>query len=134
MAKGFDPNALFTQARKMKEDMGRVQDDLKNRMVEGQAPEGLVTVVANGLQEVEAVRIKPAAVDPDDLEELEDLILVAVRAALEKAKALHEEEMSKITGGMDLPGLSHGLDWEYKPCFGTAFCLAESHWQGVCDG
>ncbi len=105
MAKGFDPNALFTQARKMKEDMGRVQDDLKNRMVEGQAPEGLVTVVANGLQEVEAVRIKPAAVDPDDLEELEDLILVAVRAALEKAKALHEEEMSKITGGMDLPGL-----------------------------
>ena len=101
--KGFDPNALFAQAKKMKEDMNRVQDDLKARMVEGKAADGLVSVVANGNQEIEAVRIKPSAVDPDDLEELEDLILVAVRAALEKAKALNDEEMSKITGGMNLP-------------------------------
>lgn len=106
MAKSFDPNALFSQAKKMKEDMARVQEDLKQRMVEGKAPEGLVSVVANGLQEVEAIRIKPDAVDPDDLEELEDLILVAVRQALGKARALHDTEMSKITGGMDLPGMS----------------------------
>ncbi|MAB90423.1 MAG: YbaB/EbfC family nucleoid-associated protein [Planctomycetes bacterium] len=105
MAKSFDPNALFSQAKKMKDDMARVQEDLKQRMVEGKAPEDLVSVVANGLQEVEAIRIKPAAVDPDDLEELEDLILVAVRQALDKARALHEAEMSKITGGMDLPGM-----------------------------
>ncbi|MEE2712368.1 MAG: YbaB/EbfC family nucleoid-associated protein [Planctomycetota bacterium] len=105
MAKSFDPNALFSQAKKMKDDMARVKEDLKQRMVEGKAPEDLVSVVANGLQEVEAIRIKPAAVDPDDLEELEDLILVAVRQALDKARALHEAEMSKITGGMDLPGM-----------------------------
>ena len=105
MAKSFDPNALFSQAKKMKDDMARVQEDLKQRMVEGKAPEDLVSVVANGLQEVEAIRIKPAAVDPDDLEELEDLILVAVRQALDKARELHEAEMSKITGGMDLPGM-----------------------------
>jgi DNA-binding YbaB/EbfC family protein len=106
MAKSFDPNALFTQAKRMKEDMARVQEDLKQRMVEGKAPEDLVSVVANGLQEVEAIRIKPAAIDPDDLEELEDLILIAVRQALDKARALHEAEMSKITGGMDLPGMA----------------------------
>lgn len=103
--KGFDPNALFSQAKKLKEDMAKVQDDLKQRMVEGKAADGLVTCVANGNQEVEAIRIKPDAVDPDDLEELEDLILVAVRNALEKARELHESEMSKITGGMDMPGM-----------------------------
>ena len=105
MAKSFDPNALFTQAKRMKEDMARVQEDLKQRMVEGKAPEDLVSVVANGLQEVEAIRIKPAAFDPDDLEEWEDLILIAVRQALDKARALHETEMSKITGCIDLPGM-----------------------------
>jgi len=103
--KGFDPNALFSQAKKLKEDMARVSDDLKSRMVEGKAGDGLVTCVANGNQEVEAIRIKPDAIDPDDLEELEDLILVAVRNALEKARELHESEMSKITGGMDMPGM-----------------------------
>ena len=104
--KGFDPNALFNQAKKLKEQMAHVQDDLKERMVEGQAANGLVTVVANGNREIEAIRIKPDAVDPDDLEELEDLILVAVRDALSKANELHEREMGKVTGGMDLPGMT----------------------------
>ncbi|MAG33088.1 MAG: YbaB/EbfC family nucleoid-associated protein [Deltaproteobacteria bacterium] len=104
--KSFDPNALFSQAKKMKEEMEKVQGDLKQRMVEGKAADGLVTVVANGNQEIEAIRIKPEAIDdPQDPEELEDLVLIAVRNALEKAKALNEEEMGKITGGMGLPGM-----------------------------
>lgn len=103
--KGFDPNQLMAQAKKMKDEMARVQEQLKERMVEGKAGDGLVTVVCNGNQEVEAIRIKPAAVDPDDLEELEDLVLVAVREALQKSRALSEAEMGKLTGGMNLPGM-----------------------------
>jgi len=102
---GMDPNALMAQARKMREDMARIEQDLGERNVEGNAGDGLVTVVANGNQEVKAVRIKASAIDPDDPDLLEDLVLVAVRQALEKAKALHEEEMGKVTGGMDSPGL-----------------------------
>lgn len=101
--KGFDPNQLFAQAKKMKDEMARVQDDLKERMVEGKASGGLVSAVANGNQEIVAVRIKPDAVDPDDLELLEDLILVAVKEALEKARAMNEEAMGQVTGGMGLP-------------------------------
>jgi hypothetical protein len=103
--KGFDPNQLMAQAKKMKDEMARVQEQLKERMVEGKAGDGLVTVVCNGNQEVEAIRIKPAAVDPDDLEELEDLVLVAVREALQKSRVLSEAEMGKLTGGMNLPGM-----------------------------
>jgi DNA-binding YbaB/EbfC family protein len=101
----LDPNALLGQARKMKEQMERVERDLRERMVEGRAGGGAVTVVANGAKEIEAVRIKPEAVDPEDLSLLEDLLLVALREALEKAGQLHEAEMSKVTGGMNLPGL-----------------------------
>jgi DNA-binding YbaB/EbfC family protein len=89
----------------MKDEMAKVQDDLKARMVEGQSAAGLVSVIANGNQQIEAVRIKPEAINPDDLSELEDLILVAVRAALDKAKELHEKEMAKVTGGMSIPGI-----------------------------
>lgn len=103
--KGFDPDALFAQARKMKDQMAEVEKDLAERMVEGKAGDGLVTVVCSGSLEVQAIRLKPAAVDPDDLELLEDLLLVAVKSALEKATALRDGEMSKVTGGMNLPGM-----------------------------
>jgi DNA-binding YbaB/EbfC family protein len=104
--KGFDPNALFQQARKMKEEMGRVQEDLAGRMVEGKAPGGAVRIVVNGNSEVQAVNIQPEAIDPDDSSFLEDLVMVAVKDALEKARHLHDEAMEKATGGMGgLPGL-----------------------------
>ena len=103
--KGLDPNALFAQAKKMKDEMARIQNDLKDRMVEGKATGGLVTVVANGNQDVVAVRIKPDAVDKSDLSLLEDLVLLAVKDAMEKAKKLNEEALSKVTGGMNVPGL-----------------------------
>lgn len=103
--KGFDPNALFNQAKKLKDEMEKVQASLKERMVEGQSAGGLVSVVANGNQQIEAIRINPDAVNLDDLSELEDLVLVAVRSALEKAKELNEREMAKVTGGMSIPGI-----------------------------
>jgi DNA-binding YbaB/EbfC family protein len=100
MMKNFDPQALMSQAKRMKDQLARVQEDLKERMVEATAPGGLVTVVASGTQEIQAIRIKPEAVDPSDVEMLEDLVTVAVKGALEKAKKLHDEEMGKVTGGM----------------------------------
>ncbi len=103
--KGLDPNALFSQAKKMKEEMARVQDDLKERRVEGRAGGGIVTVVANGNQEVEAVKIKPEAIDPSDPGLLEDLVLLAVKDALEKSRKLNEEAMKHVTGGLGIPGL-----------------------------
>lgn len=101
--KGLDPNALFAQARKLKDEMARAQDDLKQRMVEGKAGGGLVTVTANGNQQVEAIRIQPAAVDKDDVSLLEDLVLLAVKDALEKARKLNEDVMGRLSSGMGLP-------------------------------
>jgi DNA-binding YbaB/EbfC family protein len=98
--KNFDPQSLMSQAKRMKEELAKVQNDLKERMVEGVAGGGLVTVVASGAQEIQAIRIKPEAVDPSDVEMLEDLVTVAVKAALDKAKKLNESEMSKVTGGL----------------------------------
>jgi DNA-binding YbaB/EbfC family protein len=93
----FDPNALLAQAQKMQADMRKVQDELRNRMVEGSAGGGLVSVVVNGLSEPQAVKIKGDACDPSDTEMLEDLVLVALKAAMDKAKKLNEEEMRKVS-------------------------------------
>lgn len=96
----FDPKSLMSQAKRMKDELAKIQNDLKDRMVEGVAAGGLVTVVANGNQEIQAIRIKPDAVDKSDVEMLEDLVLVAVKAALEKSKKLQEQETAKVTGGL----------------------------------
>jgi DNA-binding YbaB/EbfC family protein len=101
--KGFDPNQLFAQAKKVREEMERAERDLQKRMVEGRSAQDLVTVIMNGMREIQAVMIRPDAVDPDDLELLEDLVLAAVKEATEKAQKLHDEAMGKATGG--LPGL-----------------------------
>lgn len=98
--KNFDPQSLMSQAKRMKDELAKIQNDLKERMVEGVAGGGLVTVVANGVQEIQAVRIKPEAVDKSDVEMLEDLVTVAVKAALEKAKKLQDSETARVTGGL----------------------------------
>jgi DNA-binding YbaB/EbfC family protein len=98
--KNFDPQSLMSQAKRMKDELAKIQNDLKERMVEGVAGGGLVTVVANGVQEIQAIRIKPDAVDKSDVEMLEDLVTVAVKAALEKSKKLQESETSRVTGGL----------------------------------
>ncbi len=98
-------NNLMQMAQKMQRDLARINDDLKERMVEGTAGDGAVSVIANGAQEIQAIRIAPVAVDPDDVETLEDLLIVAVNQALEAARELHKTETEKVTGGVSMPGL-----------------------------
>lgn len=96
---------LMKQAQEMQAKMARVQEELEAREVEGTAGGGMVTVRMNGKQEVLGLTIKPEAVDPDDVEMLEDLVLAAIREARNHAETLMQTEMAKVTGGMNLPGL-----------------------------
>ncbi|MGI6685401.1 MAG: YbaB/EbfC family nucleoid-associated protein [Bacillota bacterium] len=96
---------MMKQVQKMQADMARLQEELTTREVEASAGGGMVTVVANGKQEVISIKIKPEAVDPDDVEMLEDLVLAAVKEALRKSQEMVTEEMNKITGGIKIPGL-----------------------------
>ncbi len=97
---------MMQQLRKMQQEMARVQDELANTTVEGTAAGGVVTVLVNGEFRVTKLTIKPEAVDPDDIDTLEDLLVVAVNDAIGKAKALSEQKMGKLTGGMKIPGMS----------------------------
>jgi DNA-binding YbaB/EbfC family protein len=96
---------LLKQAQDMQRRMQETQQALAERVLEGSAGGGVVKARVNGNQELQSVHIDPAAVDPDDVAGLEDLVTVAVRQALAAAKQLREEETAKITGGMNLPGL-----------------------------
>jgi len=100
---GMDPRNLLKQAQKMQSDLKRLQDDLKDRIVEGKAGGDAVVAYANGNQELVQLKIDPGVVDPDDIEELEDLVVAAVRSALEESRKMYEEETGRITGGLNLP-------------------------------
>ncbi|MCP5004944.1 MAG: YbaB/EbfC family nucleoid-associated protein [Planctomycetes bacterium] len=95
------------QAVTMQKKMEEVQRELKERVIEAGAGGGMVTVQANGKQEVLNIKIDPEVVNPDDVQMLEDLVLAAVSQALKKSQEMHQEEMSKITGGLNVPGLSN---------------------------
>jgi DNA-binding YbaB/EbfC family protein len=97
-------NQMMKQAKKMQEQMEKIQQELGSKTVEGTA-QGVVTVVANGHKQVLSITIKPEAVDPEDVEMLQDLILTAVNDAIKKAEELSNKEMSRMTGGMKIPGL-----------------------------
>ena len=99
---GANMQKLMKQAQKMQADMARVQEELKDMTVEGSAGGGMVTVTANGAQEILAIHVKPEAVDPDDVEMLEDLLLAASKEALRLSKELAAAEMQKVTGGMNM--------------------------------
>ncbi len=107
MATGFggDMGSLLKQAQEMQKRMQAAKGELANQHVEGKAGGGAVVVTMTGEREIHAVKIDPAAVDPDDVETLEDLVKVAVKQALAAAKALEDQEMSKVTGGLNLPGM-----------------------------
>ncbi|NLH31924.1 MAG: YbaB/EbfC family nucleoid-associated protein [Firmicutes bacterium] len=100
---------MLKQVQKMQADMAKAQEELKTKTVEASAGGGVVTVTANGAQEIVAVKIKPEAVDPDDVEMLEDLVMAAVNEALRKAQELAAQEMQKVAGGLNIPGLPPGL-------------------------
>jgi|SRR5215467_6432532 len=98
---------LMKQAQKMQQQMLAAQEELAAAEVIGTAAGGKVSVTVNGSGEVQAVSIDPSVVDPDDVETLEDLVLLAIREATEAARALTEEKMGPLTaglGGFGLPG------------------------------
>ena len=106
MASGFgDMQSLLKQAQEMQRRMQDTMRSLGERILEGTSGGGVVKAYVNGNQELQAVKIDKAAVDPDDVDTLEDLVTTAVRQALVAAKELREKETSKVTGGMNLPGL-----------------------------
>jgi DNA-binding YbaB/EbfC family protein len=108
MVGGFgDMSHLLRQAQQMQSRMAKLDADLKERVLEGTAGGGAVKVYVNGALEVVGVKLSKDAVDPEDVETLEDLVQAAVSQALKKAKELKEAEMSKITGGLNLPGISY---------------------------
>ncbi len=102
---GFNMQKLMKQAQKMQADVARIQEELQDKTVEGMAGGGMVKATANGAQEVVAISINPEVIDAEDPEMLEDLVLAAVREALNNAKEMAAEEMGKVTGGMGLPGM-----------------------------
>ncbi len=100
MPKKFD---FLKQAQKLQSEMQRVQEELGSKTVEATAGGGMVTVIANGKQEIVSVRIDPEVVNKDDVEMLEDLILAAVNESKKRAQELAMSEIGKVTGGMGLP-------------------------------
>jgi DNA-binding YbaB/EbfC family protein len=98
-------NELVRQAQVMQKKMAKLQEDLQERTVEGSAGGGMVTAVVTGANELKSLTIDKTAVDPSDVEMLQDLILAAVNDGIKKAKAMMEAEMGQITGGIKVPGL-----------------------------
>lgn len=97
---------LMAQVKKMQAEMTKAQEELANTVVTGTASGGLVTVEATCDQRVKSVRIAKDAIDPDDLETLEDLVVVAMNDALSKSTEASQKRMASLTGGMRIPGLS----------------------------
>ncbi|HRU04788.1 MAG TPA: YbaB/EbfC family nucleoid-associated protein [Candidatus Brocadiia bacterium] len=110
MARGFgDMSGLLREAQKqaqsMQKSMAALEEDLKQRVVDGTAGGGVVKAFVNGQRELVGIKISPEVVDPKDVEMLEDMVTAAVSQALKKAAELHRTEMNKLTGGLSLPGL-----------------------------
>lgn len=100
-----DMGKLMKQAQEMQAKMMRVQEELASMEVEASAGGGAVVVRMTGKQEMLSVKIKPEVVDPDDVEMLEDLVVAAYREAKKKSEELARVELSKVTGGLPLPGM-----------------------------
>jgi DNA-binding YbaB/EbfC family protein len=96
---------IMKQAEKMQKQMLKLQAELEEREVEASTGGGMVTARVNGKGDLISIKINPEAVDPEDVEMLEDLILSAVNEANRKSKEMADKEMGKITGGLSIPGL-----------------------------
>lgn len=102
---GMNMQKMMKQVQKMQAEMMKLQEELGGRTVEGTAGGGAVKAVANGKQELVAIEIKPEAVDPEDIEMLQDLILTAVNGALHQSREMINSEMRRFTGNLNIPGL-----------------------------
>ena len=97
--------AMLRQAQKMQEDMAAKQEELDAREYDISAGGGVVNVKINGKKEILAIDLKPEIVDPDDIETLSDILVAAVNEAIKRVEDTNSEEMGKITGPMNMPGL-----------------------------
>jgi DNA-binding YbaB/EbfC family protein len=98
-----DLGNLVKQAQKMKAEMDRIQEEVGSKTVEASSGGGMVTVVANGRQEIISVRIDPEVAKSEDLEMLQDLVVAAMNEALRKSRELFSQEVSKFAGGLGIP-------------------------------
>jgi len=97
---------MLRQLQQMQEQISKAQQEIEESTVEASAGGGAVTVVVNGQPKVQSVKIEPEAVDPNDVEMLEDLIAAALNEALEKVRTMQAERFGSVAGGLDLPGLT----------------------------
>lgn len=96
---------VIKQAQKMQEEMEKIREETESEQVEAAAGGGAVKVVVSGKKELVSIKIDPDAVDPDDVETLEDLVAAAVNEGIKKADELMNERMGAVTGGINIPGL-----------------------------
>ncbi|MBR3267379.1 MAG: YbaB/EbfC family nucleoid-associated protein [Oscillospiraceae bacterium] len=102
---GQDMNSMIHQARKMQDQITALQEDIEQRSFSATSGGGAVTVTVTGKKTIQSIELKPEVVDPEDIEMLQDLIVSAVNEAINNVETTTESEMSKITGGVALPGL-----------------------------
>jgi len=105
MPGGMNQAAMMRQAQKMQQDLIRMQEEMENKTYTATAGGGMVSATVNGKHELLALDIKPEAVDPDDVEMLQDIVIAAVNEAMRTADADSANNMSKLTGGLNLGGL-----------------------------
>jgi DNA-binding YbaB/EbfC family protein len=101
----MDLQKLMKQAQQMQAGMQKTQEELAAKTVEASVGGGKVTVIANGAGDVQSISIDPSVVDPGDVEFLQELVLNGVQEAIAKGKEMAAAEMSKLTGGLGLPGM-----------------------------
>ena len=105
MPGGMNQAAMMKQAQKMQQEMLRMQEEMENKTYSAAAGGGMVTATVNGKHEVKDLVIKPEAVDPDDVEMLQDMVIAAVNEAMRTADADAATNMSRLTGGLNLGGM-----------------------------
>lgn len=103
--KGGNMQAMLKQVQQMQSKLQKMQEQMANETAEGQSGGGMVTAVVNGRNELVAIRLEKDAVDPNDVEMLQDLIVAAVNTATKNIQEKVNAEMSKVTGGIKIPGL-----------------------------
>lgn len=108
MSKGM-LNDMMKQAKKMQQEMGKVQEEARQKTVEASVGGGMVTVIANGAMEIISIKIDREVVNPDDIDMLQDLVTAASNEALRRAQQMVNEEIGKVTGGLNIPGLGNIL-------------------------
>lgn len=108
-SKGLDPGGLMSQMQEMQQQMASQQEALANEKISVTAGGGAITIDITGHQRIEAIKIMPELVDPEDVEMLQDLLVAAVNAAIEQSQSMAAEKMEGLTGGLGINDLLGGL-------------------------